>query len=170
MVTWWEKRKELPRLTDEQALEFMIELWDCLAQHPGWVKLEFFRQRGLDPMLNSCPLCEHVNERHTPFSCRYCLLYGKWAKGQPESDCTYLGSPYRTWSQTLDPSESSISAKAVANLARVALAELRAVKPKLKCPWCGSNDVKRVDEETVECNECKHRTDLYESMKQAERR
>lgn len=38
----------------------------------------------------------------------------------------------------------------------------------VKCPWCGSDDMKQVDEEMVECNACHHKTDMFEAMKQAE--
>ena len=35
----------------------------------------------------------------------------------------------------------------------------------LKCSWCGSEKIIRVDEEVVRCLECSHRTDWYEAYK-----
>lgn len=126
MATWWKRWRGRPRLSDERALELMVELWDCLAEHPEWSKADFFRRRNYGFMASSCPLCEHVYERYTPFSCRHCLLLGLWAEGRPESECQHPDSPYSAWMHTTDPSKKASSAKAVANLARGALARLRA--------------------------------------------
>lgn len=36
---------------------------------------------------------------------------------------------------------------------------------RLKCPWCGSLDMIRLDPEIVQCAECYHITDWYEAYK-----
>lgn len=36
----------------------------------------------------------------------------------------------------------------------------------LQCPSCGSTNIKRIDEETIECQNCQQVTDWYEAYSQ----
>lgn len=40
----------------------------------------------------------------------------------------------------------------------------------LKCSWCGSYNVRRITIDDVQCEDCKHKIDLYEAIKQAEKK
>lgn len=108
-------------MTEIEALEKTILLWDWLARHPGALKVDAYSELHLELDNSLCPLCvEATPEGDAIAMCPRCLLRTLWPKG-----CWVPGSPYHTWQYSTQNSNKRQAAHAIANAARTKLNEIR---------------------------------------------
>lgn len=103
-------------MTDKEALEKTLTLWEFLVAHPKCKKEEAYRSLKLTMDVNFCPLCEHARSPRG-IDCNRCLLHDFW----PKSDtclCMSLGSSFFKWCYAFTTSAKTRHAKRIAEAVR----------------------------------------------------
>ena len=110
------------QMTQREALEKTIKMWDWMAEHPGMDKLDYFLEEDILPIPhNACYLCEEIDAR----GCENCPLYGRWGSSHLEAaTCLSASSLYSLWGQASRPGAEIRYAKAIAARCREILAEM----------------------------------------------
>ena len=107
-------------MTDIEALEKTILIWDWLAQHPDASKLSAYQALDLTEDDSACPLCiQATPEGETCADCILCLLHHIW----PDGCWVPPDSPYYIW-QYGPVFQSIAGAQAIADAARIKLSEV----------------------------------------------
>ena len=104
------------RMTEKEALEKTILVWDYLAKHPEQEKIDAYKALHLSPDRDNCPLCEYTQSR-----CQECLLLDFWPSTGIHAPCTQPDSAYACWIVHRLPA----FAEQIADAARTKLEELK---------------------------------------------
>lgn len=88
-------------MTDIEALEWSIKLWNWLVDNPGKEKRE---SPFLEPLgwVGRCSLCEHVKEKHSRIwliSCKNCLMYDRWPTPHGNTETCTRDGAYVSWTR-----------------------------------------------------------------------
>jgi hypothetical protein len=108
-----------------EALEKSIVLWDWLADNPGKSKISAIDTcyPNEPPPLYNCFLCESVKYKQSNQNWADCTQCPVWPTvDEDDGGCEANDSPYQAW---VDDHRNAAAARAVANLCRKALEELK---------------------------------------------
>ncbi len=101
-----------------------LEMWEWLAKNPGKTKWDYKKylekeKRGRE--FNTCWACREANEiflKERPLNqlrlspCNFCPI--KW--GEDVENCEEVGSPYYTWSDSANTTDSKFAAEEIVKL------------------------------------------------------
>lgn len=108
-------------MTDREALEKTLKVWEFLTLHPECDKEKAYDILKLSYDIYHCPLCERARRFNRYPECGCCLLQDLWPRGQ----CQQEGSIYLKWFYAAKPEDQILYAGRIAEATRTALARLQ---------------------------------------------